>query len=72
MLKVLAAVGFGALVALTAFDASAQSTPAPANRHHGMQRPGGSYRSHHHWRRNQPRVRAQATSGNLRNPPPRQ
>ncbi len=66
MFKFLAALGFGALVALTAFDATAQTAAAPTSPHQNIQRPGGSYRAHTRWRRTQPRDRARASAEHMR------
>ena len=65
MFKLIAAAGLGALIAVSPFAASAQTTPATTH-HHSMHQPRGSFRSESRARHNQSRERARAGAEHAR------
>ena len=66
MLKFIAAAGLGALIALSSFAASAQTTVAPGAHPHQAHRPTRSHRSEMRNRHNMSRERARASAEHMR------
>ncbi len=66
MLKLIAAAGLGAMIALSSFAGSAQTTVAPGAHASQVHRPTRSYRSESRRRHNMSRERARASAEHTR------